>query len=239
MCTAAAKRQISLPARVYPWNTQKRIPAPQVSKKPRLGMLKKIIVVFAFAIGCRGAVSAEIVRQESTNGLRKVVYTVPLAECEQQKFSRADEGDGWSYYREDYWAIVPVPELRMSGLPMVQILCPRSEARFFSELSPAEGWVDVNSFNDDGSGDVVMDEQKIYIRVKSKTKEILMGEVQADRWITHHTQVKILVVCEPQNQDELKVLNTGTGKSLALGWGTNAPNAKVEGYKVYRRRLAD
>jgi len=182
-------------------------------------------VCFAILCAMACSVSAQVTRQVSTNGLLKVVYTADLENCPQLVKSNIDPVSG-EYYGDKYWAIVSVPELSITNMPSIDIRVPVPEARG----APA-GWTSL----DDEESVLRFGEQVIYLLWKR------YDNFSEQPWDVLFTQAKITLVCEQPNQAEqsLKVLNTGTGKSLALEWSTNAPNAKVEGYKVYRQSVVN
>ena len=166
------------------------------------------------------SVSAQIVRQESTNELKKAVYTVNLAGCPQRVIRKTGDGDEWY---ENHYAVVAIPELTLTNnTPLLDMLFPSYASADFS------GWV----HSDQADVTCFIDNQVVYIKWKF---------VGAYGESIDATNVMIVVVYEsqPQPEQSLKVLNTGTGKSLALEWSTNAPNAKVDGYKVYRRNFTE
>jgi len=181
-------------------------------------MLKTGCILFLG--GLAFCAEAQIVRQESTNELKKAVYTVNVAGCPQRLVESYDQGN----YSIHYWAMVAVPELTLSSSPSIELRKITSD-----DLS---GWK--SGLNSD---EAVISEKMIYLwwMSESLTSD---GQYYSGAWMS---DVQIIVVYEskPQPEPSLKVINTGTGKSLALEWSTNAPNAKVEGYKVYRRNVTE
>jgi len=182
-------------------------------------------VCFAILCAMACSVSAQVTRQASTNGLLKIVYTADLENCPQLVKSNIDAETGENY-GDKYWAIIAMPELSITNMPSIDIRVPVPEARG----APA-GWTSL----DDEENTLRFGDQVIYLLWKCH------NNYSEQPWDVLCTQAKITLVCEQLSQPEqsLKVLNTGTGKSLALEWSTNAPNAKVEGYKVYRQNVSN
>lgn len=185
-------------------------------------MCRNVLIIGLAVLACSG--SAQIVRQESTNELKKAVYIVDLAGCPQLMKQIIYDGE---YSGCKCWAVIAIPELTFSNHPAVEFLIPK-----VADSSEPDGWI----HSDDPDDLFIINDRVVY--VFWKRSNYWDGQ---EYWNVELLQLKIIVIYESQSQPEqsLKVLNTGTGKSLALEWSTNAPNAKVEGYKVYRRSVTE
>jgi hypothetical protein len=103
---------------------------PKVSKE-RLNMqtpnfppifLSALIIVLVGA--AEFTVAAQITRQESTNQLKKVVYTVDPSTCFQFVKKQGLTGTcqfGLPYYLYLYYAFIPIPEITLQNLPSIQV----------------------------------------------------------------------------------------------------------------------
>ena len=95
--------------------------------KKRMGKMNYRVVSFAVALATCIAAVAQVARQESTNQLKKVVYSGNAANCPQLLV-----GDQY------YWAQVSIPEIKLDNLPSV------SAWVYSADYFPSGGWSGIN-----------------------------------------------------------------------------------------------
>jgi hypothetical protein len=151
---------------------------------------------------------AQVTRQESTNQLKKVVYSFNAQEC-PQVVMQADSQNCHHY------AVVSIPEFTVENMPQ------HSASLFYGGFPgfPSGTWQNAFLF-------VIWADGVAYVHWKTSYSDGSESVVA--------TQFKIVLTYE--TRIELAVANPGTGKSLDLKWQANKETAaKIRGYKVYRR----
>ena len=179
--------------------------------------LGSLIVAITAVLALPDHAAAQVVRQESTNPLKKVVYTYDVTALESlARLTRTgtfecDDGLGnpiGTGLVEYYEAVIPIPEYSPTNIPSVQIL-QRQTNHYVGKRAYLQR-----------DGTVFLEDWK---ESYSITLTSYFG-----------SNITLVVVYEPTSG--LTVANAGTGKSLELKWQP-APVApeKLKGYKVLRR----
>lgn len=168
-----------------------------------------VVTILLFSVSMMHAVAVS--RQESSGGLKKVVYSGRTTDCSQVVI---DE-DGYKYY---IWAVVSVPEATLDNLSAISgYYLPYTNSRNPVGFLPMDRLLVIGSGNNEG---------KVYLLWKQVTPGI-----ETEVFFVYF---KIVVVYE--SGTTLGVDNSGTGRSLDLEWNTDEETAKkIRGYKVQRR----